>query len=429
MTTMRCAPPAGPVSATVRVPGSKSVANRALVCAMLADGTSRIDGLPDGDDTTVLVRVLEQASMASWDDGVLVIEGSPTVRLPGIVDCALAGTSSRFLTAVAALGAGTTLIDGEAPLRSRPMADLHDALGRLGAMVEPLGEGGHLPVSVHRGAISGGRLSIRSDVSSQFLSALMLIAPLLPGGLVLDLEGATVSRSYIEMTARVMSLFGVMPEVSESRIVVPQSVYVATDCTVEPDFSSAAFPIAAVLMRGGRVRIPGLAASREQGDAAILDIAEKLGAHWRVENLDLLVECPVDASMAAQDAEFSMSDCSDLVPAVAVALSVRPGRWAIGDVGFIRHKESDRLGDVARELRSVGLSVTDTADGLRIDGNETVAAGVMGTHHDHRLAMAFALLSLNQPGIAVADPDVVTKSWPSYFADMVDILGDSRRDN
>ena len=429
MTTMRFAPPPGPIEATIRVPGSKSVANRALVCAMLAQGRSSIQGLPDGDDTAVMLRALEQSGMAFPQERTVAVDGSNVVRLPGIVDCALAGTSSRFLTAVAALGAGVTLIDGEGPLRSRPMGDLHDALVQLGAVIEPLGETGHLPVSVSRGRIEGGRLGIRADVSSQFLSALMLIAPMLPGGLVLDMEGTIVSRSYIDMTARVMSAFGVTVETTERSIVVPEAPYIATDYTVEPDFSSAAFPIAAVTMRGGSVRIPGLASSRQQGDAAMLTIVAQLGGEWRIEGDDVVVSCPAPRGAPGPTVELSMSDCSDLVPVVAVALSVRAGTSRIRDVGFIRHKESDRLGDVAKELTSVGLNVRETSDGLEIDGSSSVEPGVLGTHHDHRLAMSFALLSLLQSGVAVSEPDVVTKSWPGYFTDMADILGQPRGEN
>lgn len=430
MTIARWDPPAGPLAATITVPGSKSVANRALVCAMLANGVSRISGLPDGDDTQVVRHVLDQMGAISADGGVVSVTGSSSPRLPGIVDCALAGTSSRFLTAVAAIAAGVTLLDGGAPLRARPMADLHAALTELGALLEPLGAHGHLPVSVSRGAISGGRLSMRADVSSQFVSALMLVAPLLPGGLVLDLDGAVVSGSYIEMTARVMAAFGVSVEMSQRSIRVPESRYVATDYAVEPDFSSAAFPIAAVLIRGGRVRIEGLAASMQQGDSAILSIAEQCGATWRIEHGDIVVEHGgSQAASGGGDITLSMEDCSDLVPAVAVALAVRAGRATIHGVGFIRAKESDRLGDLAHELASVGLGVRDTPDGLGIVGGATLSDGVLSTHHDHRLAMAFSLLSLVRPGVAVADPAVVTKSWPGYLDDMVDILGPSRLEN
>lgn len=430
MTVARWDPPVGPLAATIPVPGSKSVANRALVCAMLADGVSRISGLPDGDDTQVVLRILEQMGATRVDGGLVSVTGSTSPRLPGIVDCALAGTSSRFLTAVAALGSGVTLIDGGTPLRSRPMADLHDALVALGAVVEPLGASGRLPVSVSRGAMTGGRLSMRADVSSQFVSALMLIAPLLPGGLVLELDGHVVSGSYIAMTARVMAAFGVHVELSGHSIVVPESAYVPTDYQVEPDFSSAAFPIAAVLIRGGRVRIEGLASSMEQGDSEILSIAEACGATWRTEDGAVTVEHPgSQAASPAGGLTFSMEDCSDLVPAVAVAMAVRSGRASIRGVGFIRMKESDRLGDLASEMAGVGLMVRDTVDGLDIVGGAEMIDGVMSTHHDHRLAMAFSLLALVHPGVAVADPAVVSKSWPGYLDDMVDILGPPRLEN
>lgn len=431
MTVARLSPPIGPIDATVVVPGSKSVANRALVCAMLADGESLLHGVPDGDDTRVIVDVLTQVGRAETDGGTVTIQGAPDGTLPGIIDARLAGTSSRFLTAVAALSAAATLIDGDDPLRRRPMADLHGALVDLGALVEPLGAPGHLPVSISGGAIAGGKITMRGDVSSQFISALMLIGPLLSGGLTIEVTGELVSASYVSMTARVMADFGVDVDVdtgsTRGRIVVPEGRYVARQYRVEPDFSSAAFPIAAVLIRGGRVRVKSLALGREQGDAAILGIATRLGATWAADGHDVVVELADTAIV--ESVEFSMSDCSDLVPAVAVAAGFRCRSTTISGVGFIRAKESDRLGDLAAELTKAHVPVRVDPDGLTISGPVECQGCVVATHHDHRLAMSLALLSLSGASIGVEDPEVVTKSWPSYFHDMVDILGPVSMEN
>lgn len=421
MSVARLSPPKGPLDVVMSVPGSKSIANRVLVCAMLADGVSTVHGLPDGDDTEVVLKVLREMSVLRTSDIGCEIQGNPRVVLPGIVDAQLAGTSSRFLTAVAALSQGFTVIDGAAPLRSRPMGDLHEALVRLGATVDSLGEPGHLPVSVSGERITGGHITMKADVSSQFVSALMLIAPYLPGGLVIDVEGPQVSGSYIAMTARVMAAFGVPVVMSDHRIEVPHKTYQPCDYVVEPDFSSAAFPICALLLRGGRLQIRDLALAMHQGDSAILDIARKLGATWTQVHNDIVISCPSGTHVSSLS--LDMADCSDLVPVVAVVMTHCVGEASINEVGFIRNKESDRLGDVAAELVKTGAVVDVTDDGLTLRGRPQLASAVLGTHHDHRLAMSFALLSLLDASILVESPEVVSKSWPQYFVDMADILG------
>jgi 3-phosphoshikimate 1-carboxyvinyltransferase len=427
MSRAHFSPPSGLINAQMVVPGSKSVANRALVCAMLAVGTSHVRGLPDGDDTEVVLKVLREMSvLTATKDGHHIV-GHPQPVLPGIVDAQLAGTSSRFLTAVAALSQTFTVIDGADPLRGRPMKDLHDALEQLGASVDPLGEPGHLPVSISGGDITGGTLSMRADVSSQFISALMLIAPYLSGGLVIELDGPQVSGSYISMTARVMDSFGVPVVISGRTIEVPEKLYQACDYVVEPDFSSAAFPICALLLRGGQLQIRDLALAMHQGDSAILEIAKEMGATWRQVDNDIVVSCPAGTHVASLS--LDMADCSDLVPVVAVAMTHCVGEGSINDVGFIRNKESDRLGDVAAELVKTGAIVDVKDDGLLLRGRPHMTSAVLGTHHDHRLAMSFALLALLDSSIQIDATEVVSKSWPQYFVDMADILGPIKFEN
>ena len=415
-------PPTGPIDAVVRVPGSKSTANRALVCAMLAEGSSTLSGLPDGDDVAVVTDALEEArTLRRIADRTVLINGSPVPVLPGIVDARLAGTSSRFLTAVAALSAGTTVIDGGEPLRRRPMGDLHDALVGLGAVVEPLGEPGRLPVTVQRGRLGGGSVTLRGDVSSQFVSALMLIAPVLDGGLRIAVDGPLVSRSYVEMTARVMRSFGALVSVERSTIVVEPTGYRATDHTIEPDYSSAAFPLCALLLREGRVRIPGLAVSSAQGDSRVLDILSAAGVSVIVEGDDVVASRTGSGARAV--GEIDMSDCSDLVPAVAVGLSVCAGESRIGGIGFIRDKESNRVEGVVERLRLCGADASVDGDDIVLHGADSLRATSIDTAHDHRIAMAFSLVALSAGSVDIRDPDVVSKSWPGYFADMEPILG------
>ena len=426
MNAVKFSAPTGALNATVQVPGSKSVANRALVCALLAEGESRISGLPDGDDTAVVINVLDQLHRFRRENDLVVVTGSRIVKLPGIIDAQLAGTSSRFLTAVAALGEGTCIVDGEAPLRGRPMADLHNALISLGADVTPLGELGHLPVSVSVGQMSGGTIAIRGDVSSQFISALMLIGPMLDDGLIIEVTGELVSRSYVEMTAAVMQSFGATVVIQNSSIAISPGGYIACEYVVEPDYSSAAFPLATLALREGSVRIPHLGLAAMQGDSQILKILESMGCNVQLAGTDVVVS---RGPHSLTGTHVNMSDCSDLVPAVAVAMLFASSPSKITGVGFIRHKESDRLGDLALELRKIGAEIEVEEDGLSIRPIGKITNAVLGTHHDHRLAMAFSLLALSADGMGIHDPDVVSKSWPSFFVDMAPILGVTKTQN
>jgi 3-phosphoshikimate 1-carboxyvinyltransferase len=389
---------------------------------MLSKDASRISGIPTGDDARVVLDVIRESgrSVTNLGDEVIIGETS-TLKFPGIVDAVLAGTSSRFLTAVAALFDTTSIIDGEEVLRSRPMADLHNALVTMGAEVSHLGEVGHLPVSVSRGSLSGGDIHIAGNVSSQFISALMLIGPMLEDGLVVHVDGPLVSRSYVEMTASVMKSFGASVELDDSTITVKSGSYGGRDYAIEPDYSSAAFPLVAISIREGRVVIPGLAKASLQGDSEILSILQSMGLSCVVNDSD--VEVSRSKSHQVLPLVMDMSDCSDLVPAVAVACCMATGESVLSGIGFIRNKESDRLGDLANELNRAGGNVIVETDGLRISGPCTWKSVVFDSHHDHRMAMALSLLALCVSGVQVADPEVVTKSWPSFFADMAPILG------
>ncbi|MFM1789849.1 MAG: 3-phosphoshikimate 1-carboxyvinyltransferase [Actinomycetota bacterium] len=422
MKVTRVSGAAGPIDAVVSVPGSKSVANRALMCAALVadSGASHVRNVPGGDDCVAMANALVMCGAMRGD----TITGGIFPGAAERLDAGIAGTTSRFLTAAAALSNRGIVIDGGEPLRRRPMADLHDALRRLGATVEQVDGSlpGHLPVVVKGGHLGSGAVSVRGDVSSQFVSALMLLAPRLPDGLVIEVIGDLVSRPYVEMTASVMADFGASVSVSRGQIIVKPGRYVATDYLVEPDYSSAAFPLMALAFSPGTVKVPGLRSARLQGDSYVLDIARQMGLEVSIDGDDVVVRRGSGAQLRAVN--VNLADASDLVPAVAVACTAISGRSTITGVGFIRAKESDRLGDLAAELNSVGSSVTVEDDGLSIHGGTPLRpVRPLATHHDHRLAMAFALMALGGQDVDIIDADVVSKSWPSYFADMSCVLG------
>ena len=411
----------GPVDATVSVPGSKSVANRALVCALLADGVSTIESIPAGDDVDAMVAALAATGRAERIGGTVRVSGGVArgPLLEADVDCAIAGTTSRFLTAVAALCTRPVRLDGGEPLRRRPMADLHAALSGLGADVAAPSPG-HLPVVVSRGSLRGGRVAVNGDASSQFVSSLMMIGPMLPDGVVIEIVGALVSRPYVEMTAEVMESFGADVRIEGSEITVAPRHYLPRTYAVEPDYSSAAFPLVGGLIAGGRVRIPGLALSRMQGDRRILEILRSMGAVVGVDRDDVVVVAEGRSAIRAIDVD--MADCSDLVPAVAVAMGLADGPGRIRGVGFIRAKESDRLGDLAAELARAGIAARVDEDGLVFPGRAQVRAATFSTHHDHRLAMALSLVSLAGVDVVIDGADVVSKSWPAFFPAMEGLL-------
>lgn len=402
----------GPVDLSVTVPGSKSLANRALVIGGLS-GHCEIDNVPDGDDCVAMVDSIGLLGGQVSQVGSTVRIGAPidlARSAPAVLDARIAGTTSRFLVGLASLVVGQTTITGEEALRRRPLGDLLEALASQGARVTS--DGGRLPVTVSRGSLHGGKISIPGDVSSQFISALMMIGPYLEGGLTLDVLGDPVSSSYVALTASVMGEFGVESQVTPSRVVVPAGVYQASRYVVAPDASSASYPLALAAIRGGTVRIPGLLRARDQGDYRIVEMLERSGCLVKVEGNDVVLTREERNALRAIDVD--MRDCSDLVPTWAIVATQSVGTTRISGIGFIRNKESDRIGDLARELRVLGAEIRETDDGLEIDGGQ-LHGGALATHHDHRLAMAFGVLGCVVDGVRLDDAGVVSKSWPSFW--------------
>lgn len=404
------------LNATVRVPGSKSVAARALVCAALATGESSVGNLPTGDDTVSMLAGLSvlgaqietHGTTATFASSIDVDQESPVV-----IDARLAGTTARFLTAVSALRAGEVVITGEDALRKRPMHDLHQALSDIGFEVSPLNGTGVLPVAVKRGEQRTDRIRIAATTSSQFTTALMLIAPKLARGLAIVTEGEVVSQSYLDMTVGVQNSFGVTPvERDEHVFRYGASDYVGAQYEVEPDASSASYPLAAAAIVGGRVVVSGMGRSSLQGDSKFVDVLVRMGCSVENAGDDVVLSRSQDQPL--QGLIIDMRDMSDLVPTLAVVAAFALTPTTINGVGFIRNKESDRIGDLAHELRELGVQVEELSDGLTVHPSKP-HGGKVNTHHDHRLAMSLALIGLVTPGVVINDPMVVTKSWPEYW--------------
>ena len=406
----------GVLDAVATVPGSKSIANRALICAALARGDSTIKGLPDGDDTQAMLQGLKMLGATFSPDGADVhIQGSIDLDRTNAVtiDANLAGTTARFVTAIGALRRGPITVTGNASLRSRPMKDLHLALEQLGAGVSWLNEKYCLPVTVQRGEFQTHSVQVAADTSSQFVTSLMLIAPILETGLTIELTGDVISLPYIAMSASVMKSFGAKVRVADNRIIeIDGGGYVGCQFAVEPDASSASYPFAAAAVAGGRVRVNGMRSNMIQGDSRFIDVLRQMGCEISEDQVGITVSRGTNKML--QGVDIDMSEISDLVPTLAIVAMFAKTPTRIRNVGFIRNKESDRIGDLASEMRKLGAIVIEHEDGLEISP-QALHGGTCDTHHDHRIAMAFGVAGLKLPGVIIDQANVVSKSWPQFW--------------
>lgn len=424
---LRLHPPSGPLDARITPPGSKSITNRALVAAALADGRSRLTGALVADDTLAMRSVLDalRISVAVEDEGrTLMVDGCagrpPRAADGGThLDGRSAGTVARFLPPLLALGSGDYVLDGSPQMRARPLGPGVAALRALGVSVAEDGAPGHLPIRVTG---SAGRLEpavrLRADVSSQYTSGLLLAAPCLVEGLSLEIEGEIVSRPYLEMTLAVMRWFFARVEQDDPRYVVSPGGYRAVDYAIEPDASAASYFFAAAAISGGRVVVPGLGRDSLQGDLGFVRVLGQMGCAVEVREGETEVRGPADL----RGVEVDMRDLSDTAQTLAVVAPFATSPTRITGIGFIRKKESDRVGAVATELRRTGIRVEEEADGLLIHPGVPHAARI-ATYEDHRMAMSFALLALRTEGIEIEDPGCVAKTYPGYFADLARATG------
>lgn len=410
-------PVEGPVDATVDLPGSKSLTNRALICAALADGTSELRHPLRADDTEAMIAglaALGVAVEADWShDRVAVVgcAGRPRADI-ALIDARLSGTTSRFLLPVAALGDGLRRVDGANRLRERPMGPALDALRALGADLHEIGAPGHLPVEVVGGTLAGGEVAISGDVSSQFLSGLLLAGPAMRTGLVVRVTTELVSKPYVDMTVAVMAAFGVeAAQPDDGTWIVEPQIYRATTYAIEPDASAASYAFAAAAITGGRVTVTGLGSGSLQGDVAFVDLLERMGA--RVERTSTSIT--VEGTGALEGVEADLADISDTAQTLAVVAAFAQGATQVTGIGFIRGKETDRIGAVVTELQRVGIDARETADGFVVHPG-AIHPATIETYDDHRMAMSFALLGLRAPGIRIADPSCVAKTFPGYWA-------------
>jgi 3-phosphoshikimate 1-carboxyvinyltransferase len=411
-------PMARPPAATIAVPGSKSITNRALLLAALAEGRSVLSGALSGDDTRYMIDALGALGVPVDVDaarGRIAVEGCGG-RWP-VRDAELfvgnAGTAMRFLTAALCLGDGQYRITGSARMQERPIGELVEALRQLGADVTCSARGTP-PVAVAARGLRGGPVTLSAERSSQFLSALLMVAPYATGDVAIALRGDLIAQPYVDMTIAVMAQWGAAvaspPSAQRRFTVAANQRYRAQSYAVEPDASSAHYFWAAAALTAGTVRVPGVGNASLQGDVAFAALLGDMGAAVDAQRDHITVT----GRAPLRGVDRDLNAFSDTVPTLAVLAPFAADPVRIRNVAHLRWQESDRLHAVATELTRLGAAVRELDDGLEIEPS-ALHSGTVETYDDHRIAMAFALIGLKIPGIRIDNPGCVAKTFPEYF--------------
>ncbi len=400
--------------ATIQVPGSKSYTHRTLIAAALSNGACRVDNPLRSEDTLLTLHALEQMGIAIDDQTRQIVLHGQNGRLAAVmrpIDFKNSGTSMRLFGALVVLGQGPYTLTGTKRMCERPMQALLDSLIQLGVPAHSLKSNGCPPVIIVGGQCNGGRTTIDCSVSSQYLSALLLIAPYLPQGLTVDVVQGPVSKPYIDMTVDIMNRFGVSLhrdgythfEVSGGQ------TYQAGDYEVEPDGSNAGYFWAAAAVTGSRIKVGGITTASRQGDVGLVNVLEQMGCRVDRDTDGIAVTGGRLAAVAVD-----MGHMPDVVPTLAVVAAFAKGTTVIRNVAHLRAKECDRLDAVVRELSRMGIETRTMENELHIVGGQPKGAEIE-TYDDHRMAMSFAVAGLKVPGVHIRNPDCVAKSFPNYW--------------
>lgn len=402
---------------TVEVPGSKSLSQRALIAAALAQGDSLVRHALIAEDTQHLIGGLKKlgARIDRVEEGFAVTGTGGAIASDGHeIFLGYNGTALRFLTAVACLGHGKYILTGEKRLCERPVGPLVEALKDMG--VDIACHHNCPPVEIRADGLKGGRITLSNIESSQYVSALLLCAPYTAEGIELTLEGSIVSAPYIDLTISVMNDFGAKITRNGQRhyAVGTQYIYTGRDYYVEGDASSASYFFLAAALLKRKIRVNGIKRQSAQGDIRLLDILEQLGC--KIESGKNWVEV-TGCDLASGEWTLNLGDMPDMVPTVGILAAFRKGRTAITNVAHLRIKESNRLAAMVAELNRIGIRASELPDGLVIDGG-LPHGGAIETYNDHRIAMSFAVASLATPGIEIADKKCVDKSFPEFWREL-----------
>ena len=422
--------PVGAVAGAVHLPGSKSLTNRYLTCTALADGESTLRGASLSSDTLRMVAGLQCLGVQ-----VEVREEGPAIRVQGCrghlpaddaeLDAGDAGTAMRFLTALTCLGYGRFRLDGSVRMRARPIGQLVDGLHAIGAGIGYEGVEGCPPLTIVARGLAGGEIEFDRPPSSQYISAILMVAPYAAADVMIRASGSLVSRPYVDMTIAVMRSLGVEALSAEGRrFIVPNAQrYRAGEVNIEPDASAASYFWAAAAVTGGRVRVRDLTRASFQGDVGFVDVLERMGC--RVNAGDDYNEVQGPPVGALQRLDVDLNEMPDVVQTLAVVALFAKGVTRIRNVANLRIKETDRLAALGTELTKLGGAVEVSDDGLVITPPARVTPATVDTYNDHRMAMSFALAGLAVDGIVIKDADCVSKSFPDYFDALASLGADA----
>jgi 3-phosphoshikimate 1-carboxyvinyltransferase len=405
-----------PVDRVWRIPGSKSITNRALVLAALADGTTRLEGVLESDDTRHMQQALLELGIEVHKLSATSLEiagGRRRLQAPKKpLFVGNSGTTVRFLTALCCLVDGPVTLIGDEAMAKRPIQDLVEGLRQLGVRIDCAT--GCPPLTIHGGKLPGGRLRMRGDRSSQYFSALLLASALSDTDTELEIEGELVSRPYVEITRRMVAAFGGSIEVTGSGFFWKGGGgYRGHDYSIEPDASSASYAFALAAATHSRVQVPGLGPQALQGDYGFVDLLAQVGA--KVEKQPDATTVVGSGALAGVDVD--MFNISDTVMTLAALAPLASGPTTIRNVANIRIKETDRLAATVAELRRLGQDVTEGPDWLRVQPRPLRAA-LVHSYKDHRMAMSFAILGTASAGVSIEDPACVAKTYPGFWRDL-----------
>ncbi|WP_207892538.1 3-phosphoshikimate 1-carboxyvinyltransferase [Paenibacillus pinisoli] len=408
-------PPQQQVEGIVRISGSKSLTNRALILAAMADGTSRINGILRSDDAYWCIESLQRLGISITVEGESAIVAGCGGDWPvkeGELYVGAAGTVARFLPGALAAGHGSWTLRGSKRMEERPIAHLLTALINQGAEIRFLNQEHAYPFILEARGLKGGRVEIPGHLSSQFISGLLLAAPYARQSITLELQGSTIQKDYVNMTIELMSRFGIRVQEADSSYSIPAGKYAAQSIELEPDISTSCYFWAAAAMTGGRIRTEGMdAAATRQPDIELLDVLEQMGCS--VTRGIGYVEV-IGTARLRGGFELSMERWSDQTLTIAVLALFADAPIRLKDAAHIRHHECDRIAAICTELRKLQVKVEEHPDGLTVYPGTPVPA-VLDSHDDHRMAMALSLIGLRADGIAIFDPGCVSKTCPDYF--------------
>jgi 3-phosphoshikimate 1-carboxyvinyltransferase len=427
---MQTLPIRHPLSATVRVPGSKSLTNRALLVSALAGGTTRLTNALFSDDSCYFAKALQalgfdvQLDESNLEMTVTGLGGNiPANKAELFVGNA--GTAARFLTAFLTLGNGEYILDGDARMRERPIQDLIDALNQLGVELEA--RNNCPPVQIFAKGLPGGKTKIAGNISSQFLSALLMVAPYAKSPIEIEVTTELNSKPYVDMTIAIMQDFGVEVRREAYHFTIPITNYqlphsslqslvsnsqsLFSTYAIEPDASAASYFFAAPAICGGWVRIANITRSSKQGDIAFLDVLQEMGCTIK-EGTDF-IEVVGTGTLTGVDVD--MRDIPDTAQTLAAIAPFASSPTRIRGIASARVKETDRVHATCTELARIGVSVEEHEDGMTIYPCQDIQPGTIQTYNDHRMAMAFALIGLRVEGISIENPGCVSKTFPKYW--------------